>query len=123
MGLRRCLHCGRLQGDGSYCAGHHPDRLRPRPSRSTPGRGSGRQVQRFRTVILARAGFRCEGIIDGRRCEVTGGPWLQAHHIVPVRVLLERGDDPQDVRWGRAACRSCHEAHERELDNLYPKAA
>ena len=54
-----------------------------RPSRQTPGRGGGWQSSKLREAVLSRAGYRCEAIIGGLRCEELEG--LQAHHLIPLR--------------------------------------
>jgi len=76
-----------------------------RPSRQTPGRGGGHAAQRFREAVLRRAGYQCEAVEHGERCEVTGRAALQAHHVVGITA----GGDAGDVENGRALCRRHHE--------------
>lgn len=110
MPFRPCLRCGELcRAPASYCPEHHPDVGR---DRHTPGRGSGSSSAAFREVVLARAGGRCEAIVDGRRCQVTEG--LEAHHEVPL--AMGGSDDPRSN--GRALCRS----HHRRVDSALRSA-
>ena len=78
-----------------------------RPSRQTPGRGGGHAAGRFRDEVLRRAGYQCEAVEDGKRCEVRGAA-LQAHHVVGI----VNGGDADDVENGRALCRRHHELTE-----------
>ena len=94
---RPCLgdNCGVLIESGSYCR-----RCSSARERTTPGRSSSGQA-RFRAAVLARAGGRCEVVVDGVRCTTTLG--VQAHHVVPKR---EGGRD--DLANGVALCRRHH---------------
>lgn len=104
MPQRPCLTCGRLVA-GSYCERHDPERKR---RRDTPGRGGGRASSRFRSVVLARAGHRCEWVgKDGVRCTATMD--LEAHHLRAIRA----GGDPHDAAGGVALCRRHHRIAER----------
>ena len=95
---RPCLRCGTLiGGSGSYCSQHRPRR----PSRQTAGRGGGWAASKFRKAVLARAGYRCEAMVGGLRCEVLEG--LEAHHW---RALANGGsNDPSN---GVCLCRKHH---------------
>jgi hypothetical protein len=93
---RPCLTCGVLC-HGSYCR-------RCAPVRKTPGRSSSAQ-QRFRVEVLKRAGWQCQAIEAGVRCEVTHK--LEAHHLVLYRDA--RSMNPDD---GVALCRRHHEMAE-----------
>lgn len=95
-----CITCGVLVPTGtSYCPRHVPDRI-------TPGRGSGSTATKFRTAVLAKAGYRCEVVVDGVRCTAT--LHLEAHHVTGLR---EGGtNDPAN---GRAVCRRHHRMLER----------
>lgn len=76
---RPCVRCGVLIASGSCCPAQDPVRR----FRTTPGRGGSAQITRFRTAVLEAAGYQCEAIIDGLRCEETRD--LQAHHLVGLR--------------------------------------
>jgi 5-methylcytosine-specific restriction endonuclease McrA len=92
-----CLTCGALIGrHETYCG-------RCRPRRDVSARGGGRTITAFREAVLAAARFRCELMLDGKRCEVRGARNLEAHHVVPVS---EGGANTPDN--GRALCRQCH---------------
>lgn len=97
---RPCLTCGALVDGGSWCPGHEPERA----SRRTPGRGTGTDAAAFRRAVLEAAGYRCEVVERGRRCDVRGAAGLEAHHVVPIRA----GGDPTDPENGRAVCRRHH---------------
>lgn len=103
--LRPCVTCGTLIRSGSYCARHDPVRR----NRKTPGRGGGRAAARFRDAVLARAGWQCEAIIHGIRCERREG--LEAHHVVPLR----RGGTNDPIRNGVCLCPAHHRIVEHEL--------
>jgi predicted restriction endonuclease len=78
---RPCVRCGTLIQAGSYCARHEPVRR----TRTTPGRGSGAAIMRFREAVLARDGYQCRAVENGKRCDITDPRQLHAHHIVPLR--------------------------------------
>ena len=103
MPLRPCLVCGQL-GRGSYCARHQPTH----PSRDTPGRSSTKQT-RFRLQVLQAAGWQCQAIEGGQRCQVKSD--LQAHHLVVFRHTGSM--DPRD---GLALCRKHHAQPERAAE-------
>lgn len=90
---------GIVPGPASYCPEHHPDVGR---DRRTPGRGSGSSSKAVREVVLARAGGRCEAIVDGVRCTATLG--LEAHHEVPL--AMGGSNDPRTN--GRGLCGRHH---------------
>ena len=94
--MRPCLRCQTLT-ERSYCPACDPDRQR---RRVTPGRTTKAQIE-FRTSVLKNAGWRCEWVEDGIRCEATTG--LEAHHITRLRDLLNF--DPSD---GVCLCRPHH---------------
>ncbi|MGG5811435.1 hypothetical protein [Falsiroseomonas sp. CW058] len=63
-----------------------------------------------------RAGWRCESVIDGRRCDAVDGG---RHPITGSRVVLTVGHlnhTPEDNREDnlRAMCQRCHLAWDRE---------
>lgn len=58
----------------------------------------------FRTAVLRRAGYQCEALEHGTRCEVRGAPLLEAHH---VQAIVD-GGDPIDPANGAALCRRHH---------------
>lgn len=73
--LKPCLDCGALS-DQSRCRRHRGDTGR--------GRARSRSAQaKFRRVVLARAGVRCQGVDAGERCAVIGPHNLHAHHTEP----------------------------------------
>ncbi len=106
MPSRPCLTCGEL-GLESYCAAHRPA---ARPSRSTPGRGSGGQIAKFRAAVLRLAGGQCEAVIQGERCDVTDPRLLEAHHVRGLRA----GGTNDAASNGVALCRAHHRHVERE---------
>ena len=103
MSVRPCLTCGRLT-TGSYCARHVADASSA--TRQTPGRTTA-GAKAFRAQVLAAAGHRCQAVLDGARCPVTGARHLQAHHVQPLRSGGE--DAPHN---GVALCRCHHELAE-----------
>jgi 5-methylcytosine-specific restriction endonuclease McrA len=86
MALRPCLRCGALIPAGSYCR-HH----KPRPA--SPGRVTGRRLQKRRTALIAAQGGRCA------YCGAQGA--LQLHH----RDHNHLNDDP--ANWVMI-CARCH---------------
>ena len=56
---------------------------------------------RFRSAVLSAAGYRCQAVIAGKRCTVTGARNLEAHHLDGVA----RGNDPAR---GVALCPTHH---------------
>jgi hypothetical protein len=97
--LRPCLRCGALSTRGSYCRLHAPSY-----SKRNPARGNGWDATKFRRAVLMRAGYRCEAVENGVRCEVRGPGNLQAHHVAKIT----EGGDPHDPRGGRALCHRHH---------------
>lgn len=97
-----CLRCGALVADvgASYCPRCEPER----PSRQTAGRGTSTQAQAFRAEVLRRAGYRCEVVVGGERCEVRGEADLEAHHVRAITA----GGDAKSPENGRAVCRRHH---------------
>ena len=75
--LKPCIDCGALfRGRGSRCAVHRGD--------TSWGSNRSRATQAaFRRRVLAQAGYRCEALVDGVRCDVTGANRLEAHHTRP----------------------------------------
>ena len=110
MPRRPCLQCGELTR-GSYCEAHDPERQR---RRDTPGRGGGYAASAFREAVLARAGFRCEAIEDGVRCDVTDRSQLEAHHVQAIVA----GGNARDPANGACLCRR----HHRVLEPMARKA-
>jgi predicted restriction endonuclease len=53
--------------------------------------------------VLRRAGYRCQAVENGARCDVTGAENLHAHHITGLRV--GGTNDPAN---GVALCRPHH---------------
>ncbi len=97
-----CLTCGALTS-ASYCKRH-------RPSRVSPGRGSGGAAARFRAATLAKTQGRCA------LCGSTDR--VEAHHIIG---LLEGGTNDAHTN-GQALCHTHHhqiETH-RRAGKLYP---
>lgn len=82
-------------------------------------------------AVKRRAGFSCQRIIDGRRCNGTHG--LDAHHVrkprhvyedaialglspaAALRIVEEMFFDPREMR---AVCGTCHPELDAELDRL-----
>jgi hypothetical protein len=58
----------------------------------------------WRAAVLKRAGYRCEEIVDGQRCETRSPARLFADHIRERR----DGGDPLDPKNGRCLCGSHH---------------
>lgn len=97
-----CLTCGAEVPLGqSRCRRHR------RRSATARRRGGGAGITRFRRAVLAAAGYQCEAVEGGRRCDVTGAANLQAHHMVAV----EDGG-PNTAENGRALCERHHLAIE-----------
>src|SRR5262249_15411498 len=70
------------------------------PAYSTP------EFQRFRAIVIARAGGRCEAIVDGQRCtKAKPAHRVYADHIVELR----DGGSLSDPANGQCLCRSHHE--------------
>lgn len=101
MPQRPCLSCGILVATASYCAQCRPA---AQPTRQTAGR---RNPSVFRQAVLRAAGYRCEALLNGVRCDVTDPALLEAHHVVGV---VEGGTDRAEN--GRALCR----VHHRQAD-------
>jgi predicted restriction endonuclease len=53
--------------------------------------------------VLLDAGWRCQAVIDGVRCQVWGAAQLEAHHVVGLR--QGGSNDPAN---GLALCRRHH---------------
>jgi predicted restriction endonuclease len=104
--IRMCLVCGALTSE-SRCPAHSRDKGR---NRQTPGRGGARTIYAFRNAVGARAGWRCEAIVSGVRCDVVDRRRLEAHHVIPLR---EGGTN--DPRNGRLLCRTHHRALENAI--------
>ena len=64
------------------------------------------EFQHWRAAILARAGYRCEAVVDGQRCP-KARPYhrLYADHIHE----LKDGGSLTDASNGQCLCRSHHE--------------
>lgn len=109
MPVRPCLRprCPEraLPGE-SYCRAHLPT-----SSTITALRGGGAAAARFRREVLARAGYRCQAVEDGERCDVAGAERLQAHH---VRSLALGGDPTDADNNGVALCGPHHRRAKRE---------
>jgi hypothetical protein len=74
-----CVLCGATVPVGqSRCGRHRTGRAARRR------RGGGAGIERFRAAVLKAAAYRCEAVVEGRRCEVTGAANLEAHHEVGV---------------------------------------
>lgn len=58
----------------------------------------------WRNQVLQRAGFRCEAIDDGRRCDVVAPARLFADHIIERK----DGGAPLDVENGQCLCGRHH---------------
>ena len=58
----------------------------------------------WRSEVLRRAGFRCEWVEDGIRCQISAPSRLFADHIIERR----DGGDPLDVANGQCLCGSHH---------------
>jgi 5-methylcytosine-specific restriction protein A len=97
MPVRPCIRCGVLVESGSYCPRHQPVRR----NRWNVTRGSGGQAAKFRRAVLQRAGYQCEAIENGLRCQAIEG--LEAHHLIP---LSKGGTDA--VTNGVLLCRRHH---------------
>jgi hypothetical protein len=94
-----CLQCGTYCALGSsYCQRHTP------VPRARKLRGGGATISRFRRDVLLRAGSRCEAVVDGVRCEVTGADALEAHHVRPITA----GGTNDASTNGVALCRAHH---------------
>lgn len=86
--MKACTVCGAISQE-ARCPLHRRD------ANASWSKDRNRGAQdRFRKRILRLAGFRCQAMIDGFRCDITGAKNLEAHHTVP-------GDDNQ----GAALCR------------------
>jgi 5-methylcytosine-specific restriction enzyme A len=60
----------------------------------------------WRTLVVARAGGRCEVMVDGYRCtRATPHHRMYADHIIELR----DGGAPLDLNNGQCLCRSHHE--------------
>lgn len=96
-----CTVCGKVTKQ-RQCSRHKRDpNAHWSPSRD-------RQTQaRFRKLVLANAGDRCEFIEGVARCPVHGPKNLRACHIVPLS--KGGGNHPSN---GRALCR----VHDKETD-------
>jgi len=88
---RPCLTCGVLIRSGSYRRAH-------RPSRQTPGRGSGARAAAFRRATLAKTGGRCA------LCGSTDR--VEAHHVIDLR---DGGLDDAEAN-GQPLCFAHHRA-------------
>lgn len=94
-----CSTCQRCYGPGR--PGRAPAVPKePRPPRVPPKWG-GRPASRVRPVVLARDGYRCQMIRDGRVC---GRPATTVDHIVPQ----SKGGAVYDLANLRAACADCN---------------
>jgi 5-methylcytosine-specific restriction protein A len=58
----------------------------------------------WRSAVLRKAGWRCEAVEDGKRCEVKAPARLFADHIVERK----DGGAPLDPRNGQCLCGSHH---------------
>lgn len=97
-----CLVCGATVPVGQSRCGRH------RTGRATRRRrGGGAGIERFRAAVLAAAGYQCEAIENGARCEVTGARNLEAHHEVGVAA-----GGANAAENGRALCHAHHLAIE-----------
>jgi len=69
----------------------------------TPGFYHSPEYRRWRDAVKARAGYRCEAVENGRRCEGRGR--LYADHIHEVA----DGGDRYDPHNGQCLCHAHHE--------------
>jgi len=60
----------------------------------------------WRAAVLRRAGYRCEAVDDGKRCEVRAPARLFADHIIERK----DGGAPLDPANGQCLCGSHHSA-------------
>lgn len=109
MPVTPCLTCGALTAAGSYCPAHARNASL---TRSTPGRGSGTQIAKFRAAVLRLAGGQCEAVIDGVRCGIRDPRLLEAHHLRGLRA----GGTNDPATNGVALCRR----HHREVEHAAP---
>jgi len=100
---RPCLVCGQRAVRAGRCRRHYAQSERRRGTAYQRGYGREHQ-QRFRAEVLRRDAL----------CVLCGAPATVADHWPRSRRALERaGDDPNDPRFGRGLCVSCHNAHTR----------
>jgi 5-methylcytosine-specific restriction protein A len=89
--------CGQIVRDGSRCAEHRHDRMRP----GARNRGYDSTWERRRIVVLRRA----------PGCEDCGAPATEVDHVPPRRELVRLGvTDPDADRFLHARCKRCHSA-------------
>jgi 5-methylcytosine-specific restriction protein A len=100
---RPCSMCGKPVVRSGKCSKHYSQADRRRGTATQRGYTSREHREDFRAVILAR---------DPICVECGEAPATQADHFPRTRrQLIADGDNPNDPRWGRGLCGSCHSRH------------
>lgn len=79
-------------------------RTAPPPDKSVDAELKGPEYERWRLVVVTRAGYRCQWIEDGQRCTVSAPSRLFADHITERR----DGGDVLDMDNGQCLCGRHH---------------